>query len=79
MPNSLAVRTAVGLDMPEIVAVPFSGANGISHVSMSGLGEPPTVATSGAIGNAVANAIGARVRSLPMTPDKVLAAVRGAS
>ena len=40
-----------------------------------GLGEPPTIATAAAISNAVANAIGARVRSLPLTPDKVLAAV----
>jgi xanthine dehydrogenase YagR molybdenum-binding subunit len=40
-----------------------------------GLGEPPTISTAAAIGNAVANAIGARVRSLPLTPDKVLAAL----
>lgn len=37
-----------------------------------GLGEPPTIATAAAIGNAVANATGVRVRSLPITPDKVL-------
>ena len=40
-----------------------------------GLGEPPTISTAAAIANAVANAIGARVRSLPITPDKVLAAL----
>lgn len=40
-----------------------------------GLGEPPTIPTAAAIGNAVANAIGVRVRSLPITPDKVLAAL----
>ena len=37
-----------------------------------GLGAPPTMATAAAIGNAVANATGVRVRSLPITPDKVL-------
>ena len=37
-----------------------------------------SVPTAGAIGNAVANAIGARVRSLPITPAKVLAALGGA-
>jgi xanthine dehydrogenase YagR molybdenum-binding subunit len=40
-----------------------------------GIGEPPTISTAAAIANAVANAIGARVRSLPLTPDKVLAAI----
>jgi xanthine dehydrogenase YagR molybdenum-binding subunit len=42
-----------------------------------GLGEPPTISTAAAIANAVANAIGARVRSLPITPDRVLAALEG--
>ena len=78
-PNFLDYKIAGALETPEIVSVPFSVANGINHVSMSGLGEPPTVATSGAIGNAVANAVGVRIRSLHMTPDKVLAALRGAS
>jgi xanthine dehydrogenase YagR molybdenum-binding subunit len=40
-----------------------------------GIGEPATVPTAGAIANAVANAIGARVSSLPITPAKVLAAL----
>jgi xanthine dehydrogenase YagR molybdenum-binding subunit len=40
-----------------------------------GIGEPPTISTAAAIANAVANAIGVRVRSLPITPAKVLAAL----
>jgi xanthine dehydrogenase YagR molybdenum-binding subunit len=40
-----------------------------------GVGEPCTVPTAAAIANAVANAIGVRVPSLPITPDKVLAAL----
>ena len=40
-----------------------------------GLGEPPTISTAAAIANAVANAIGVRVRSLPLTPAVVLAAL----
>jgi len=42
-----------------------------------GLGEPPVVGGLAAIGNAVANAIGVRVSVLPLTPDKVLAALEG--
>lgn len=62
-------------ETPEVVAIPFSVANGISHTGQSSLGEPPKVPTAGAIGNAIANALGVRIRSLPITPDKVLAAL----
>jgi len=37
-----------------------------------GIGEPPTIPTAAAIANAVYNAIGVRIRSLPITPDKIL-------
>jgi xanthine dehydrogenase YagR molybdenum-binding subunit len=40
-----------------------------------GIGEPPTISTAAAIANAVANAIGVRVRTIPLTPEKVLAAI----
>ena len=40
-----------------------------------GLGEPPVISPGAAISNAVANAIGTRVNTLPLTPDKVLAAL----
>jgi xanthine dehydrogenase YagR molybdenum-binding subunit len=40
-----------------------------------GLGEPPVISTAAAVGNAVANAIGVRVRSLPLTPAAVLTAL----
>jgi xanthine dehydrogenase YagR molybdenum-binding subunit len=40
-----------------------------------GLGEPPVISTAAAVGNAVANAIGVRVRSLPLTPQAVLTAI----
>jgi len=44
-----------------------------------GLGEPPTVGGLAAIGNAVANAIGVRVPMIPMTSNRVLAALEGRS
>ncbi len=40
-----------------------------------GLGEPPVVSPGAAISNAVANAIGIRVGTLPLTPDRVLEAI----
>ncbi|MEW6159911.1 MAG: xanthine dehydrogenase family protein molybdopterin-binding subunit [Verrucomicrobiota bacterium] len=41
-----------------------------------GLGEPPVISPCAAIGNAVANAIGVRVPNLPLTPDRVIAALQ---
>ena len=40
-----------------------------------GIGEPPIISTAAAVGNAIANAIGVRVRSLPLTPEAVLTAL----
>lgn len=40
-----------------------------------GLGEPPAIGGITAIANAVANAIGVRVSHLPLTPERVLAAL----
>jgi xanthine dehydrogenase YagR molybdenum-binding subunit len=48
---------------------------GRSSTDAGGIGEPCTVPTAAAIGNAIYNAIGARVRELPMTPARVLAAL----
>ncbi len=42
-----------------------------------GLGEPPAIAICAAVSNAVANAIGVRVPNVPVTADRVLAALEG--
>ena len=58
-------------DVPEIEVVLLN----MPERGVIGIGEPATVPTAAAIGNAVANAIGVRVGSLPITPAKVLAAL----
>ncbi|MCC6784052.1 MAG: xanthine dehydrogenase family protein molybdopterin-binding subunit [Planctomycetes bacterium] len=62
-------------DVPPMEAILFSVANGKNNTGAAGLGEPPSVAAPAAVANAVSNAIGVRMRSLPITPDKVLAAL----
>jgi xanthine dehydrogenase YagR molybdenum-binding subunit len=44
-----------------------------------GVGEPPTVPTAAAIALAVRNAIGVTIRSLPLTPAKLLQALAAAT
>lgn len=49
---------------------------GYDERGVIGLGEPPVISPGAAIANAVANAIGIRVPQLPLTPDRVLAALQ---
>ncbi len=44
-----------------------------------GVGEPPVIPTAAAVANAIADACGARLTELPMTPPRVLAALGGAA
>ena len=57
-------------EIPEIKSIVFD-----THRKVTGVGEPPCIPTLGAIANAVYNAIGVRIRELPITPDKVLNAL----
>jgi len=43
----------------------------------TGIGEAALGPTAGAIGNAVAHALGARIRDLPLTRERIMAAVLG--
>ena len=56
-------------DMPEFVAIIDDED---TRQKVTGIGEPPVVPGQSAIANAVFNACGARVRDLPITPDKVI-------
>ena len=65
-------------DCPKIDVTFLPAAIGLNNVGMMGLGEPATVPTAAAVANAVFNAIGVRLRELPMTPARVLAALAAA-
>jgi xanthine dehydrogenase YagR molybdenum-binding subunit len=58
-------------DMPRIVI----HMHDMPERGVIGIGEPPTISTAAAIGNAVFNAIGMRVPFAPYTPERVLAAL----
>lgn len=76
-PNMDFYRLAGIGDVGELV-VRFMTGKGYDERGPIGLGEPATVGPMAAIANAVANAIGVRVPFLPITPDRVLAALAGA-
>ncbi|MCG3135592.1 MAG: putative xanthine dehydrogenase molybdenum-binding subunit XdhA [Planctomycetes bacterium] len=72
-------RIAGARDCPDIRAVMTDVSNAGNAAGMMGLGEAPSVPTAGAIANAVFHATGARVREIPMTPARVLAALDAAA
>jgi CO/xanthine dehydrogenase Mo-binding subunit len=71
-PHLLDYKLLTAADAPpiEIAWVQTLAVNGGPNGS-KGIGEPPCVPTPGAIGNAIARALGRRVYRLPMTPERV--------
>jgi xanthine dehydrogenase YagR molybdenum-binding subunit len=62
-------------EAPEIDVTVIENYQGRSATDAYGIAEPANIATAPAIGAAVYNAIGVRLRALPMTPAAVLAAL----
>ena len=62
-------------DIGELVVHMMTGP-GYDERGVIGLGEPPVISPGAAISNAVANATGVRVPEIPLTPDRVLAALQ---
>jgi xanthine dehydrogenase YagR molybdenum-binding subunit len=60
-------------DSPEIISelvdVPDPH---LSTIGVKGLGEPPIIPTAAAVANAVAAALGVRMREAPLTRQRVL-------
>jgi CO/xanthine dehydrogenase Mo-binding subunit len=74
-PNIHDYRVPTHLDVPRIDAVFLDHPDPYGPLGAKPIGEPPIVPVPGAIANAVYNAIGVRIRKLPMNPPTVLAAL----
>ena len=77
-PHLLDYKLVTASDTPriDVAWIETPAENGGPNGS-KGVGEPPTVPTPGAVANAIAAVIGAHVRQLPMTPERVWVAVAG--
>ena len=64
------------LDMPEINAILVGEAHREGPYGAKGLGEMVAVPTAPAIANAIYDAVGIRIKDLPITPDKLLRALK---
>ena len=69
-------RIPTSLDAPEVTSIFVEAAHKEGPHGAKGVGEPALAPTAPAIGNAVYDAIGVRIKDLPITPEKILKALR---
>jgi len=63
-------------DIPELKTVIVKGEAGVGPYKTKGIGENPISPAAAAIANAVEDAVGVRIKDLPITAEKVLNALR---
>jgi CO/xanthine dehydrogenase Mo-binding subunit len=74
-PNLTNYIMPTSLDMPDIEVELVDNYDPTGPFGAKGAGEPTAVPTAAAILNAIHNAVGVRITSLPATAEKVLAAI----
>lgn len=66
------------MDMPRVQTILLESRSGLGPFGSKGIGEPGMTPVAPAIANAVADAIGTRVFEMPITPERVIAALESA-
>ena len=74
-PNFDAYLLPMALDTPEIYSFIVEDQEPTGPFGAKGVGEPALIPTAAAVANAVYDAIGVRIYSLPITPERVLQAL----
>jgi len=69
-------KLATMLDLPKIVPIIVKTYHREGPFGAKGIGEPVAAATPPAIANAIHDAVGIWIKDLPITPEKVLDALR---
>jgi CO/xanthine dehydrogenase Mo-binding subunit len=75
-PNFLDYKMLTAKDVPNIEPIVIETDDQFGPFGAKGIGEPGLVPTAPAIANAIYDAIGVRIKELPITPEKVLAALK---
>ncbi|SCY73516.1 xanthine dehydrogenase family protein molybdopterin-binding subunit [Alkaliphilus peptidifermentans] len=75
-PNFVDYKIPTADDMPEMIISFIENEEPTGPFGARGVGEPCMVPTAPAIANAVNDALGIRIMSLPITPEKILRALK---
>ena len=70
-------KMATVADVPKLTTVLMQDANGPTPYQGKAIAEIPNVPTAAAIANAIEDAVGVRLHNLPLTSEKVYAALNG--
>jgi CO/xanthine dehydrogenase Mo-binding subunit len=62
-------------DVPDVEPVIVESGEGLGPFGARGIGEPPIAPPAAAVANAIADATGARLTRLPITPERVAQAL----
>ena len=69
-------RIPTAMDAPEVTSIFVEANHKDGPFGAKGVGEPALAPTAPAIGNAIYNAVGVRIKDLPITPEKILKALK---
>ncbi|MDP2645703.1 MAG: xanthine dehydrogenase family protein molybdopterin-binding subunit [Desulfobacterales bacterium] len=69
-------KMPTAMDVPEFSIAPVLAPDPVGPFGAKGAGESATCATLPAVANAIAAAIGVRIKDLPITPEKILKAIQ---
>jgi len=69
-------RLASTMDLPQIDSIMVESMHEEGPFGAKGVGEPAAAPTAPAIANAIFDAVGVRIHNLPITPEKILQAMR---
>lgn len=75
-PNLHAYKLVNSTEMPGVKKILIETKDPNGPFGAKGIGEPTTIPTAPAIANAVFNAVGVRIKELPLTPEKILRALK---
>ncbi|MBW2341544.1 MAG: xanthine dehydrogenase family protein molybdopterin-binding subunit [Deltaproteobacteria bacterium] len=75
-PNFLDYKMLTAKDVVPVEPIVIEPGDEDGPFGAKGIGEPGLVPTAPAIANAIYDAVGVRIKSLPITPEKVLAALK---
>ncbi|MBW2078188.1 MAG: xanthine dehydrogenase family protein molybdopterin-binding subunit [Deltaproteobacteria bacterium] len=75
-PNFLDYKMLTAMDVVPVEPIIIEPGDEDGPYGAKGIGEPGLVPTAPAIANAIYDAIGVKITSLPITPEKVLAALK---